>query len=141
MLHALANQAIGFFYEELQWALSNNATHGASTARLMALLTILTLLIPTHSPLVPLVLEALKSFSTCYLPMITDLSFFLDDEWIGYAFLNVENLPFNGIRGHNLEGCIDMLRVIVNKVNRHLKIAHRHPLQIIESVRRRAMWG
>ncbi|KAF1957384.1 hypothetical protein CC80DRAFT_491505, partial [Byssothecium circinans] len=201
MLHALANRAVGFFHEELQWALSNNATHGASTAGLMALPTISTLPIPTHSPPVPLVPEALESFSTCHLPMMTDPSFFLDDEWTGYAFSNAENMPFDGIGGHNLEvasnrldelpnphfpfrveryirfqfvnewaggsqyllesncyhshGRMDMLRVIVNKVNGHLKIAHRHPLRsdwavldavitpfgIVESFGRRAMWG
>ncbi|KAK7177769.1 hypothetical protein PSPO01_16184 [Paraphaeosphaeria sporulosa] len=201
MLHALANRAVGFFHEELQWVLSNDATYGSSTAGLMALPTISTLPIPTLSPPVPLVPGALESFSTCHIAMMTEPSFFLNDEWTGYTFSNAEEMYVDGIGGHNLDvasdrldelpnprfpfrveryirfqfvrewaggdqyllesncyysqGRMDMLKVIVNKVNGHLKIAHRHPLRsdwavldavitpfgVVESFGIRARWA
>lgn len=103
MLHALANRAVGFFIEELRWFISNKETNGASTAAPMALPTFSTLPIPAHSPPVPLVPDALESFSTCHLAMMTDPSFFLNDEWIGYNSSERENIFFDEIGGYNVD--------------------------------------
>lgn len=118
MLYALANRAVGFFHEELLWALSHNSIHVENTAGLMTPPTISTLPIPAYSPPVPLVPEALESFSTCHLPMMTDPSFFLDDEWTGYACAssnsNPEDMFFDGIGGNNVDVAYNHLDELPN---------------------------
>ena len=103
MLHALANRAVGFFYQELCWARANNRLCGSSHAGLMQPPTAYSLPWPTlYTPPVPFTPHGLEHFSTGHLSSMTEPSFFVDDEWTGYTCNGLAKL-FDGVGGDNSE--------------------------------------